>query len=101
MRSAGVALEDDVYGEVVMYTARMRRTQIYIDAPLDDLLTARAAREHRSKASLIREAVAVYYGSDEVQEGAADPMDAWIGATADGVSGDIDEVVYGSPGEGR
>jgi hypothetical protein len=77
----------------------MRRTQIYLDEPLDDLLSARALREHRSKASLIREAVAGYYGSEEPSEpDQDDPMEAWIGGTTDVEPlGDIDEVVYGFP----
>ena len=76
----------------------MRRTQIYLDEPLDDLLNARSAREHRSKASLIREAVAGYYGTRELSEpDPDDPMEAWIGGTTDVEPADIDEVVYGHP----
>jgi hypothetical protein len=71
----------------------MRRIQIYIDEPLDDLLSARAAREHRSKAELIREAVADYYNEGERASGDDEPLDAWVGAT-DGEPGDIDTVVY-------
>lgn len=76
----------------------MRRTQIYLDEPLDDLLNARAAREHRSKASLIREAVAGYYGAQEPSEpDADDPMEVFIAGAVPGAVEDIDEVVYGSP----
>lgn len=81
-----------------MYAGHMRRTQIYLDEPLDDLLNARAAREHRSKASLIREAVAGYYGAAEsLEPDPDDPMESWIGGTTDVEPADIDEVVYGHP----
>ncbi|MFN8520758.1 MAG: CopG family transcriptional regulator [Chloroflexota bacterium] len=76
----------------------MRRTQIYLDEPLDDLLNAWAAREHRSKASLIREAVAGYYGADESSEpDPDDPMEAFIHGAVPGAVDDIDGIVYGSP----
>jgi hypothetical protein len=80
---------------IVAYTARVRRIQIYLDEPLDDLLSSRSAREHRSKASLIREAVAGYYGGERAVTAESDPLDAWVGGTADQLPPDIDTVVYG------
>lgn len=41
----------------VMYTARVRRTQIYLDEELDRELRALAAAEGRSAAAVIREAL--------------------------------------------
>jgi len=68
----------------------MKRIQIYIDETADELLSKAARREHRSKASLIREAVERQYGA-AVDE---DAFDAWAGGV-DGAPGDIDAVVYG------
>jgi hypothetical protein len=66
----------------------MRRIQIYIDDTMDEALTRRARREQRSKATLIRDAVAQVYPQD-----VADPLDGWAGGIDD-VPGDIDEIVY-------
>jgi hypothetical protein len=73
----------------------MRRLQIYLDEPLDDLLSARSARERRSKAALIREAIAGYYTGSAASSADADPLDSWVGGTVDEQPGDIDTVVYG------
>ncbi len=75
----------------MMYTAQMKRLQIYIDEPLDELLTHRSRREGRSKAALIRDAVRRAYG----EAPANDPFDDWAGGIDD-TPGDIDAVVYRS-----
>lgn len=68
----------------------MKRIQIYIDETADELLSKAARREHRSKASLIREAVERQYGAPANE----DSFDTWAGGV-DGAPGDIDAVVYG------
>lgn len=73
-----------------MYTATVKRLQIYIDEPLDELLTRRSRREGRSKAALIRDAVRREYGDSPMK----DPFDDWAGGI-DEAPGDIDTVVYG------
>ena len=72
----------------MMYTDIMKRIQIYIEDEIDAALAARARKEHRSKAALIREAVSRVYGRR-----AAEPLDRWAGGI-DEVPGDIDELVY-------
>jgi hypothetical protein len=67
----------------------MKRTQIYLDEDLDDLLARKARREGRSKASLIREAVRRQYATSP----AKDALDDWAGGI-DEAPGDIDAVVY-------
>ena len=76
-----------------MYTALMRRIQIYIDEQLDERLQAEAARTGRSKASLIRECVAARMGAPAPLD--EDPLTRLIGSL-DSEPGDVDEVVYGS-----
>jgi hypothetical protein len=71
-----------------MYIRRVKRIQIYIEDEVDAALAARARREHRSKAALIRDAVRRTYAVD-----GSDPFDRWAGGI-DEVSGDIDELVY-------
>lgn len=75
-----------------MYTIRMRRIQIYIEEELDDRLQAEAARAGRSKAALIREAVAARYERLGPME--EDPLTRLVGSV-DADPGDVDEVVYG------
>ena len=70
------------------YTSPVRRIQIYIDDAVDEALDRRARHEHRSKASLIRDAVDLAYPDDR-----ADPFDEWVGGI-DEAAGDIDEIVY-------
>jgi hypothetical protein len=76
---------------IVMYTPCMRRIQIYIEEQLDEQLGSEAARAGVSKASLIREAVALRYGDSAPL---ADPLDGLVGAL-DIEPGKIDDVVYG------
>jgi hypothetical protein len=71
-----------------MYTAMVKRLQIYIDDESDELLTRRSRQEGRSKAALIRDAVRREYGKP-----AEDPFEGWAGGL-DEDPGDIDEVVY-------
>jgi plasmid stability protein len=47
-----------------MYNSGVRRTQIYIDEPLDEQLRQRAAAEGRSAAAVIREALTLYLAAD-------------------------------------
>jgi len=75
-----------------MYTAAMRRLQIYIDEELDDALASRARRAHTSKAALIRDAVRRSIGEPEPP---IDPFRDWIGGS-EARPAPVDEVVYGS-----
>jgi hypothetical protein len=74
---------------VAAYSPLVKRIQIYIDETADEALSRTARREHRSKASLIREAVERQYGAPAE----VDPFDAWAGGV-DGKPGDIDALVY-------
>lgn len=71
-----------------MYTAPVKRIQIYIEEAIDEQLARHARRERRSKASLIREAVRRQYA-----EQPEEPFDEWAGGIDD-KPGDIDELVY-------
>lgn len=75
-----------------MYTACMKRLQIYIDEDMDDALVVRARRTHTSKAALIRDAVRRSIGE---QEPTVDPFRDWIGGS-DALPAPVDDVVYGS-----
>lgn len=75
-----------------MYTSGMRRIQIYIQEDLDDRLQVEAAKQERSKASLIRECVSAHYGENLRTDD--DPLTAMIG-TVDIDPKDVDDVVYG------
>jgi hypothetical protein len=66
----------------------VKRIQIYIEDSVDEQLTRRARREHRSKAALIRDAVKREYSTS-----AADPLDEWAGGV-DEPPGNIDDLVY-------
>lgn len=68
----------------------MKRLQIYIEPEADEALAAEAAREHVSKAEIIRRLVAAHTG----KHGARDPIDDLIGRFEE-EPGDVDEVVYG------
>jgi Ribbon-helix-helix protein, copG family len=75
-----------------MYTARMKRLQIYIDEHLDAALAVEAGREGKSKAALIRECVAARY----LEPASPDPLDRLVGFI-DGAPDDsqlVDDVVY-------
>lgn len=74
-----------------MYTAHMKRLQIYIDEQVDHALARRAVREGTSKAALIREYVADGLGGEQAQR---DPLDALEGSY-DAEPGPIDETIYG------
>lgn len=77
---------------LTLYTADMKRLQIYIDEAVDDELARRAVREGTSKAALIRAYVAERLGGDRTTR---DPLDALVGRY-DAEPGSIDELVYGS-----
>jgi len=75
-----------------MYTASMRRIQIYIDEDLDERLKAEARRANTSKAALIRESVAARYGMQASIGN--DPLSRLIG-TVEVEPASVDDVVYG------
>ena len=72
-----------------MYTAPMKRLQIYIEEELDEALAVEAAKKRTSKAALIREFVA-----DRLVNKGRDPLDDLVGS-CDFEPADIDDVVYG------
>lgn len=76
----------------MLYNARMKRLQIYIEEAVDEELTRRAVREGTSKAALIRAYVAERLGGERTGR---DPLDALVGRY-DAEPGPIDELVYGS-----
>lgn len=67
----------------------MKRLQIYIDPSMDEALALEAAREHDSKAAIIRRLIAEHIGERDD----FDSLDELIG-TFDGDPGDVDDVVY-------
>lgn len=71
----------------------MRRIQLYIDADIDDALSAEAARLNVSRSALVREAVRASLGGRF--DRAADAVDQIIGRL-DIEAGDerIDDAVY-------
>ncbi|MGH3769057.1 MAG: ribbon-helix-helix protein, CopG family [Pseudonocardiaceae bacterium] len=68
----------------------MKRLQIYLEPEADEALAAQAAREHVSKAEIIRRLVNAHIGVP----GQRDPIDDLVGRFAD-EPGNVDEVVYG------
>lgn len=74
-----------------MYTARVKRLQIYIDEAIDEELGRLAIREGTSKAALIRAYVAEQLHVTPQR----DPLDALVGRY-DAEPGSIDELVYGA-----
>ncbi len=75
----------------------MKRTQIYIDEELDERLRAAAAREGRSAASLVRDAVRLYL-SEGKGAPARDPFLEIAGAFAGGptdAAEEHDRYLYG------
>ena len=66
-----------------MYNAGMNRTQIYLEASLQEALRERAIAEGRSVASLIREAVASFLKPSPRRQ-AADPFLAISGRFSGG-----------------
>ncbi len=68
----------------------VKRLQIYLDSEVDEALTAEAAREHVSKAEIIRRLVAAHLGVPSQR----DPLDELVGGFTE-EPGDVDEVVYG------
>jgi hypothetical protein len=70
----------------------MRRIQFHIDQVLDDAAEAEAARRGKSKAALIRQALARELQVRAPSE--ADPWEAMVGWLDDGPVEDPDSVVY-------
>ena len=68
----------------------MKRLQIYLEPEADEALAAEAAREHVSKAEIIRRLVAAHL----TLRSQRDPIDDLIGRF-DETPGSVDEVVYG------
>ena len=58
----------------------VRRTQIYLDEPMDEQLRQQAAAEGRSAAAVIREALGAYLGRSPTPSGEPDPSRAMAGA---------------------
>ena len=80
-------------GRPVMYTAYMRRIQLYMDDDIDDALTAEAARLRTSRSALVRDAVRA---SLEGQlDRSPDAVDELVGSLDVEPDDDIDSVVYG------
>ena len=75
------------------YTAEMKRLQIYLAEELDERLTHDARREGRSKAALIRDAIAARY-PHSTDASPHEPLDDLVGAI-EGPAGDIDALIYG------
>lgn len=80
-----------------MYTALMKRTQIYLDQDLDARLRVVAAEEGRSAAAVIRDALRTYLAGRRSAV-AADPFLELAGAFAGGprdASTEHDRYLYG------
>ena len=77
----------------MVYTAHMRRIQLYIDDDLDEALSAEAARSGVSRSALVRDAVRVSLGA--YIDTPADAVDDLIGTIDVDPDDDIDSVVYG------
>ena len=75
-----------------LYTPDMRRIQFCIEGELDDILRSEAAKRQQSKASLIRECIAVRYARNFRIED--DPLTALVGSV-DIDPEDVDDFVYG------
>ena len=69
----------------------MRRIQLYMDEELDDRLETEAAERGVSKASLVRMAVAEWFGTTTSE----DPIDGLIGAFDGAPADSIEDVIYG------
>ena len=81
----------DIYAECHdVYFSLCAGFEIYVDEDMDELLGVVARREGRSKAALIRDAVAERYGDHHL----ADALDDLV-ASVDDEPADIDSVVYG------
>lgn len=75
-----------------VYTASVRRINIYIDEELDDRASREARRRKISKAALIRESLVSQLGPARKP----DPVDELVGLSDAEPTDDIDSVIYGS-----
>jgi len=57
-----------VAGQVVMYIHHVHRTQLYLDRAIHSRLKALAKRHGRTVSELVRDALALVYGSTEAGE---------------------------------
>ena len=78
----------------------MVRKQVYLTAELDERLRREAARQRRSEAEILREALAVRLGVSGKNRVDASGDSLWqlvgIGATdSTNLSGSVDDVLYG------
>ncbi len=77
----------------MVYTATMRRIQLYLDEHLDEALSTRAAQMAVSRSSLVRDAIRASLGAHLTT--LADPVDNLIGCLDIEPGDDIDSVIYG------
>lgn len=76
-----------------MYSPIVRRIQLYMDADIDDELTAAAATRGVSRSALMRDAVRALL--DAERPTGSDPVDALVGWLDVEPDDDIDAVIYG------
>ena len=77
----------------LVYIVLMRRIQLYMDADIDDALTAAAATRGVSRSALMRDAVHALLESE--RPAGSDPVDALVGWLDVEPDDDIDAVIYG------
>ena len=75
-----------------MHTVGMRRTQIYLDADLDEALSAEATRLGISRSALVRDAIRA--ALEAYFETPRDAVDELIGGVDANPDDDLDSVIY-------
>lgn len=78
-----------------MYSAVMRRIQLYVDEDVDDALTAKASLLGTSRSALVRDAVRASLGAH--LDTVADAVDSLVGDLDVDPDDDIDAVIYDMP----
>lgn len=76
-----------------MHTVCMRRIQIYVDADLDEALSAEATRLGTSRSALVRDAVRAWL--EAYFDAPGDAVDDLIGSLDVDPDDDLDSVAYG------